>query len=81
MSIYPNPTSDYAYIDLNLAKSSVVSVIVTDLVGQQVMNKTMGQLSSGSHNLPIAVSSLKSGIYFFTVQAGNNKVTKKIVIE
>ncbi len=81
MNIYPNPSSDYTYIDLDLTKASNVNVTVTNLVGQQVMYKALGQLSSGSHNLAFAVSTLKSGIYFFTVEAGANKVTKKIVIE
>ena len=81
MNIYPNPSTDYTNIDLNLTKSSNVSVSVTNLVGQQVINKNFGQFTSGNHNLAIAVSQLNKGIYFFTVQAGNERITKKIVVE
>jgi hypothetical protein len=81
MNIYPNPSKDYTYIDLNLTKASNVNVTITNLVGQQVINKNFGQLGSGNRNLAIAVSQLNSGIYFFTVQAGNERITKKIVVE
>jgi len=81
MSIYPNPSTDYTNIDLNLTKSANVSLTVTNMVGQQVISKDFGQFANGSHNLAIAVSQLTKGIYFFTIQAGNDRVTKKIVVE
>ncbi len=81
MNIYPNPSKDFTYLDLNIAKASNVTVTVTNLVGQQVIQKNFGQLSSGNRNLAIAVSQLNSGIYFFTVQAGNERITKKIIVE
>ncbi|MEI6124324.1 MAG: T9SS type A sorting domain-containing protein [Bacteroidota bacterium] len=81
MSIYPNPSTDYTNIDLNLTKSSNVTLTVTDLVGKQIMNTSFGQLSSGNHNLAVSVTNFKSGIYFFTVQTADSKTTRKIVID
>ena len=80
MNIYPNPSRDYTHIDLNLAKTSDVIVTVTNLVGQKVISKSFGKFISGNHKLAIEVDQLNSGIYFFTVQAGNERITKKIVV-
>ncbi|HNW88412.1 MAG TPA: T9SS type A sorting domain-containing protein [Bacteroidales bacterium] len=81
MNIYPNPSNDFSYIDLNLASASKVNVTITNLVGQEVFNKAYGQLSSGNHKLTVNVSNLNSGIYFFTVQSGSERITKKMIVE
>lgn len=81
MNIYPNPTSEYSYINLNLEKASKVNVSITNLVGQEVFNKEFGQLSAGNHMLTVNVNNLNSGIYFFTVQSGNERITKKVIIK
>jgi len=81
MNIYPNPSNDYTYIDLNLTKTSNVTVTVTNMVGQQMISKDFGKLASGNRNLAIAVSQLNPGVYFFTIQAGNERITKKIIVE
>ncbi|HNW69502.1 MAG TPA: T9SS type A sorting domain-containing protein [Bacteroidales bacterium] len=81
MNIYPNPTSEYSYIDLNLQKASKVNVTITNLVGQEVFNKEYGQLSAGNHMLTVNVNNLNSGIYFYTVQSGNERITKKVIIK
>jgi len=81
MNIYPNPTSEYSYIDLNLQKASKVNVTITNLVGQEVFNKEFGQLSAGNHMLTVNVNNLNSGIYFYTVQSGNERITKKVIIK
>ncbi|MCK9612117.1 MAG: T9SS type A sorting domain-containing protein [Bacteroidales bacterium] len=81
MNIYPNPSSDYTNINLNLEKSSDVKVTVTNLVGQEVISKTYGKLINGNHTLSMNIKSLNSGIYFFTVEAANERITKKIIVE
>jgi len=81
MNIYPNPTSEFSYIDLNLKKASNVSVSISNIVGQEVFNKEFGQLSAGNHMLTVNVNNLNSGIYFYTVQSGNERITKKVIIK
>lgn len=81
MNIYPNPSNDFSYIDLNLTSASKVNVTITNLVGQEVFNKAYGQLSSGNHKLTVNVNDLNSGIYFFTVQSGSERITKKMIVD
>lgn len=81
VEIYPNPSSDYSYISLDLAIASKVKINVSNMVGQQVMSKDFGQLVSGTHTLVMNVNNLQAGIYFFTVNAGNDIITKKILVQ
>lgn len=81
MNVYPNPSSDYTYIDLNLASASKVSVDVTNMVGQTIISRDLGQMSSGDHTVAFGISQLQPGIYFFTVRAGADMVTKKIIVQ
>jgi hypothetical protein len=81
LNVYPNPTSDFANIDLNLTKTSNVTVKVINLVGQSVITKNFGQMGNGNHTLSVAVNQLTSGIYFFTVEAGSQRITKKIIVD
>lgn len=75
---YPNPASDVTMIDINLNKSTNVSVELFNVLGQRVQTQSL-HLTSGSHTLSLNVQSLKSGIYFYTVRAGNEVVTKKMI--
>jgi hypothetical protein len=40
-----------------------------------------GFKSVGSHTIAIDGSQLTSGIYFYTVTAGENKVTRKMMVD
>jgi len=77
----PNPAKNNTEIAVKLTENSNVSVVITNLMGQRVMEINKGMLTSGKHNISINTSNLSSGIYFYTVTANNNSVTKKMVIE
>lgn len=78
---YPNPFNGTTTFNVNLVKSADLSVVVTNLVGQQVSEINMGTVSSGNHTVTIDASKLTSGIYFYTVKAGENSVTQKMIVE
>lgn len=78
---YPNPFSNTTNVIVNLTKSSDLSISVINLVGQKVVEINKGTVNAGSHTLTIDGSSLKSGIYFYTVKAGENIITRKMIVE
>jgi hypothetical protein len=59
--LYPNPTSDMANVELNLKSSSEVKVILSDLMGKEVMTIATGTMSS--LNESFSVANLNKGIY------------------
>jgi hypothetical protein len=77
----PNPFSTQTLISVNLKKSSNLSITVLNVLGQKVMETNSFNLSPGNHNFTFERGKLNSGIYFYTVRAGNYSVTNKMIIE
>jgi hypothetical protein len=78
---FPNPFNNESYVTVNLSNASNLSVEVYTLTGQLVSAKDYGYKTNGSHTLTINGADLNSGIYFYTVTAGENKVTRKMIVE
>jgi hypothetical protein len=78
---YPNPFSQTSTVRVNLEKKAKLSLVVTNIIGQQVMRIERGDVAAGSHDFLIDGSKLSNGIYFYTVYAGNESVTRKMIVE
>jgi hypothetical protein len=77
----PNPFTGTTKIQVNLEKTSDLSLVVYNLTGQKVYELNNGSSPAGMQTLTINGSNLKSGVYFYTVTAGENKITKKMVVK
>lgn len=73
LKVYPNPTS-VGYINIANRNNSIMKVSVYDVLGKQVLNKTL-------MNNRLSVASLKSGIYVMKISQDNATITKKLVIK
>jgi len=78
---YPNPFNGISNIKVNLVKGSDLSLDVFTITGQQVFSKDYGYKGAGTTTLTINGENLTSGVYFYTVTAGESKVTRKLVVE
>lgn len=78
---YPNPFNGTSRIDVNLPAASDLTFVVRNVVGQTVMSQTTANAAAGTHRISVDASKLTSGVYFYTVTAGSQKVTKKMIIE
>lgn len=72
-SVYPNPTTT-GFVNIISANSDTITVVVYDILGKQVINKTLS-------NDRLDVSSLNAGVYVLKVSQNNASVTKKLVIK
>lgn len=77
---YPNPFNPSTNINFALPKTSEVSLVVYNLLGQQVANLVNGNLKAGNHSIRFNASALSSGIYIYRIQAGNFVQTKKMML-
>ena len=68
ISIYPNPTSDIVYIEGNYTQ---LKVVVYDILGKQVMNKSIT-----NH---IDISQLDKGVYILQLSDGVKLTTQRIL--
>lgn len=78
---YPNPFNPSTTIRFALPKASNVTLKVYNMNGQEVstlVNNTMVQ--AGTSEYRFDASKLSSGVYFYTLTAGNFKDTKKMIL-
>jgi hypothetical protein len=78
---YPNPFSQTSTVRVNLEAGTSLKMVVTNLLGQQVMEIVRGDVNAGMHEFVIDGSKLGNGVYFYTVYAGSETVTNKMIVE
>ena len=80
-NLYPNPTNGNSTLSYTLPKEQNVSVLVTDMLGQQVAQPANEMQSAGQHSVNISKNGLPNGVYFIRIYAGNSQIAvKKLVI-
>jgi len=77
---FPNPFTNTSIVSVNLTQATNLSLEVFNLTGQKVYEVSNGHSNAGTHNLVINAENLSSGVYFYTVNAGNNAITKKMIV-
>lgn len=77
---HPNPFNPTTTIAFALAKDEFVSLKVYDMLGKEIATLVNGKQSAGAYSVPFEASQLPSGIYFYTLRAGNNIETKKMLL-
>ncbi len=70
IEIYPNPADDVINLILNSSMHSDLRIIVSDLMGKQLMSKTV-KWNSSNYELSIPVNQLLAGVYHISVYNGN----------
>ncbi len=78
---YPNPFNHTSTVLVSLTEASDLSLVVTNMLGQKMIELKRGPVSAGSYSFIIDGTNLKNGVYFYTVYAGDSKVTRKMIIE
>jgi hypothetical protein len=78
---YPNPFSETSTIQVNVVEKTDLKLVVTNLLGQQIMQIERGKVAAGLHEFVLDASRLGNGIYFYTVYAGKDSVTRKMIVE
>lgn len=76
---FPNPFSETATIYVNLQKKTTLSLEVTNMMGQRVSYE-IRDAKAGMNSFTLHAEGLPEGIYFYTVKAGKDRVTKKMII-
>ncbi len=77
---YPNPFNPTTRIRFGLAKSTPVRISIFNAVGQKVYEENHNILSAGYHEFNLNAENLAAGIYIYRIQAGNEMVSKKMIL-
>ena len=77
---YPNPFRSKTKIPFTLNATGTVRIVVTDLLGREVLNPYTGKISPGNHAVEVDASSLPSGVYFYSLETEDRTVIRKFVV-
>ena len=77
---YPNPFNLVATIGYALPRPSEVKIEVFDLLGRRVRVLENGFKPIGEYEVTLDATGLPSGVYFYTLSAGDFTQTRKIVV-
>jgi hypothetical protein len=79
VKVYPNPTSGDVNANIEGFEGAAVVRIVT-LAGKVVSEETVSTTKGASFIYSRTTADLTPGVYFLTVQSGDAKVSKKLVV-
>lgn len=77
---YPNPFNPSTTIQFSVAKQEHITLIVYNLLGQEVKRLVDSDLSAGKHSVTFNADYLASGIYFYKLVGNSVNITKKMIL-
>ena len=82
---YPNPFNPETRIKYGLTQDGYVSFMVHDLMGRKVKSLVSSEKDAGYHSIRWDATndfgeSVSAGMYFYTIQAGEFRQTKKMIL-
>jgi hypothetical protein len=79
---YPNPFNPATRISYSIPEKSFVTLKIYDILGKEVSTIINRELESGVYEIEFNTNqySLTSGIYFYSLKAGNFTSTKKMIL-
>lgn len=77
---FPNPFNPATTISYSIKERGLVTLKVFDILGNEVKTMVNEQQEAGNYRIELNASSFASGIYFYTLNAGEFTSTKKMVL-
>jgi len=77
---YPNPFNPVTKIGFSLPKSDYVSLRVYDILGREVKVLVSQNMTPGEYEVDFDAKNLSSGMYYYSLRAGENVSVKKMVL-
>jgi len=77
---YPNPFNPTTTIHFELPRTSIVSLKVFNILGQEVATLVTGEKSAGIYDVQYNASNLSSGMYVYRLQAGDFVAMKTLLL-
>ena len=81
LSVSPNPARATRQVSFKLKEPSAISLVLSDALGRTQMRIIKGDFVAGAHALTFSDQSLSPGLYYITLQAGQEFETVKMIVE
>lgn len=79
LNLYPNPADAMAYASIDLKQSEEVTMVITDLTGKVVAERSYGEMI-GTNLLPINTTEFAAGVYMVSVRTGSQVTTSRLIV-
>jgi hypothetical protein len=82
LSVFPNPIIHEAQISYAISRKCNVRMQVIDITGRVITTLLDGEQEEGQYSVPLNASdaSLPAGVYFVRLEAGEQRMLKKVVV-
>ena len=77
---YPNPFNPSTVIEYDLNRAGHVHLAIVDCTGRLVKDVVNTHQAAGSYRAHFDASGLSSGLYFYVLESGQKKTTRKMVL-
>lgn len=77
---YPNPFNPATTIEYSIPSKSFVVIKVFDLTGKEIVKLINEEKYPGNYKIEFDAGKLTSGVYFYSLKAGNTFITKKMLL-
>jgi len=77
---YPNPFNPSTVISFTIPQKGFVTLKVFNLLGQETTTLVSKEMNAGKYDYNFNAQNLPSGIYFYSLKAGNFTATKKMLL-
>jgi hypothetical protein len=77
---YPNPFNPTTHINYTITEKSLVKLVVYDITGREVATLVNGWIDVGSYEVEFDGANLASGVYFYSLTAGDFSAVKKMLL-
>ena len=79
--VYPNPAYNTITVPFTMTESANVNVVITNATGAKVASQNLGKYNANQRGTAtFDVTGLSNGVYFYTVEANGQRVTKRFVV-
>lgn len=80
ISNFPNPFNPTTTINYQLPENGFVTIKVYDLLGKEIATLVNGSRTAGYYKVNFDASRLTSGVYVYTINAGNYTQSRKMLL-
>ncbi|HEX2925202.1 MAG TPA: T9SS type A sorting domain-containing protein, partial [Ruminiclostridium sp.] len=80
MQNYPNPFNPATTISYSIPKGSFIELKVFDMLGREASTLVSKEQGAGEYKVQFDASSLPSGMYIYSIQAGEFRASKKLLL-
>ena len=77
---YPNPFNPASIIRYDIPTSSFVRISVYDILGEEIRSLVSEEKNPGTYEVTFDAKDLPSGIYFYTIRAGEFSQSRKMIL-